>query len=79
MGAEPTPEIAARVADLEARWPDNEDDSSWASMLIRGDARGPLLYLALRYGRPVEEVAFMVAAARARGLVCYDPRFSQLL
>lgn len=48
-------------------------------MPIRGDAHGPLLYLALRYGRPVEEVEFIVATARARGLVCYDPQFSQLV
>jgi hypothetical protein len=79
VGAAPTPPVDALVSDLESRWPEDDEDSPWASMPIRGDAFGPLLYLALRYGRPVEEIEFIVATARERGLVCYDPQTSQLV
>ena len=78
-GAAPTPTVARLVSDLEARWPETDEEPPWASMPIRGDAQGPLLYLALRYGRPAEEIEFIVATARARGLVCYDPQVSRLV
>jgi hypothetical protein len=77
--APPTVPIADFVSDLERRWADDDPESPWASMPIRGDAHGPFLYLCLRYGRLIEEIEFIVATARSRGLVCYDPQFSQLL
>lgn len=79
VGAAPTASVLGLVGDLEARWPDDHEDLPWASWPIRGHAHGPLLYLNLRYGRPADELEFIVAAARARGLVCYDPQFSQVL
>jgi hypothetical protein len=80
IGIPHTPAVAEFVADLERRWPDDEDpDSPWASMPIRGDAHGPFAYLAVRYGRPTEDVEFIVGAAQNHGLVCFDPQFSQLL
>jgi hypothetical protein len=79
FSAPPTVPIADLVSDLERRWANNDPESPWASMPIRGHAHGPLLYLCLRYGRPIEEIEFIIATARSHGLVCYDPQFSQLL
>lgn len=80
IGVPMTPAVEAFVTDLERRWPDDADpESPWASMPIRSDAHGPLAYLALRYGRPTEDLEFIVGAAKEHGLVCYDPQFSQVL
>lgn len=43
------------------------------------DAQGDLLYLSLVSSRPPADYDFIVAAAKARGLVCFDPQSDSLL
>ncbi|MDQ0808353.1 hypothetical protein QFZ63_000067 [Streptomyces sp. B3I7] len=80
---EPPPaRIAAYVAALLERWcdltEDEEDTSPWSTGPLIGEARGPLLYLPMRWSMAEEASACAAATAEAMGLVCFDVQQDRL-
>lgn len=81
-GTPPTESIAAYVNTLLARFPDLTelddeavDDCPWAAGPLMDEASGPFLYFAMTRNKAAEEAwDFAVGAARAAGLVCFDPQ-----
>ena len=73
----PSPAIQAFVDELLAKWPGDDENSLWAMFPL--DAQGDLLYLNLVSSRPSADYDFIVAAAKARGLVANDPQSDTLL
>ncbi|MBB4888344.1 hypothetical protein [Streptomyces netropsis] len=69
------------IALLE-QWPDlteDEDDiSPWSTGPLIVEARGPLIYLPMRYIMADEASARATAVAAAMGLVCYAPQTQQV-
>lgn len=79
---DPTPAIAAYVADLLRRWPDSGDqseESPWADAPVINNATGPLIYFAMVYSMAEEAVAFAAELAVKHQLNCFDPQSEQLL
>ncbi|MEV5317417.1 hypothetical protein AB0K92_07025 [Streptomyces sp. NPDC052687] len=78
----PSERIAAYVAALLERWcditEDVEETSPWAAGPLIGEARGPVIYFALRWDRAEEASAYAAALADSMGLVCFDPQQRQL-
>jgi hypothetical protein len=79
---DPTPAIAAYVADLLRRWPDSGDESEespWADAPLINNATGPLFYFAMVYSMAEEAVTFATELAAKHGLNCFDPQSEHLL
>jgi hypothetical protein len=79
---DPTPAIAAYVADLLRRWPDSGDEldeSPWADAPVINNANGPLFYFAMAYSKAEEAVTFAAELAANHGLNCFDPQSEHLL
>lgn len=74
----PTPAIAAFVAALVQRWPDDDEASPWSASPIIGDASGSTFYTGVVWSRADEAGAFIAETARAHGLVCFDPQAERL-
>ncbi|MFE1199494.1 hypothetical protein ACFW6E_43440 [Streptomyces olivaceoviridis] len=78
----PSERIAAYVRALLERWcditEDVEETSPWAAGPLIGEARGPVIYFALRWDRAEEASAYAAALADSMGLVCFDPQQRQL-
>ncbi|MER6445520.1 hypothetical protein [Streptomyces venezuelae] len=71
----PAPRIAAYVAALVERYPDDVDRSAvWASAPVIDEASGPIVYLVMSYGKAEEVSDYAAALAREHGLVCFDPQ-----
>jgi hypothetical protein len=78
---DPTPAIAAYVADLLRRWPDSGDaseESPWADAPLINNATGPLFYFAMVYSMAEEAVTFAAELAAKHGLNCFDPQSEHL-
>jgi len=85
-GEEPTPAIRRFVDALLARHGDlteldahEIDDSPWADGPLLGNASGPFVYLGLVPSKADQTLPFIVEAARAEGLVAFDPQAGRLL
>jgi hypothetical protein len=79
---DPTPAIAAYVADLLRRWPDSGDQSEetpWADAPLINNATGPLFYFAMVYSKAEEAVTFAARLAAQHGLNCFDPQSEHIL
>jgi hypothetical protein len=79
---DPTPAIAAYVAELLRRWPDSGDEideSPWADAPVINNATGPLFYFAMVYSKAEEAVTFAAELAANHGLNCFDPQSEHLL
>ncbi|WP_217128628.1 hypothetical protein [Streptomyces sp. AC558_RSS880] len=78
----PSERIAAYVGALLERWcditEDVEETSPWAAGPLIGEARGPVIYFALRWDRAEEASAYAAALADSMGLICFDPQQRQL-
>ncbi len=72
------PRIAAYVAALVARYPDDERAAVWASAPVIGDASGPIVPLYLTFDGAEEVAEFAASLADEHGLVCYDPQADSL-
>ncbi|GHF55575.1 hypothetical protein GCM10018783_25930 [Streptomyces griseosporeus] len=57
---------------------DVEETSPWAAGPLIGEARGPVIYFALRWDRAEEASAYAAALADSMGLVCFDSQQRQL-
>lgn len=55
-----------------------EETSPWAAGPLIGEARGPVIYFALRWDRAEEASAYAAALADSMGLVCFDPQQRRL-
>ena len=79
---DPTPAIAAYVADLLRHWPDSGDqldESPWADAPVINNATGPLFYFAMRHSKAEEAISFAVDMASKHALNCFDPQSEHLL
>jgi len=74
----PTAALDRFITDLERRWPLDADDAPWALSPIRPSAHGPFLMLHFSGAATAEDVTWVDAKARERGLVRYDPHNSQV-
>ncbi|MFC8361226.1 hypothetical protein ACFUIY_15300 [Streptomyces griseorubiginosus] len=71
---EPSPRIAAYIAALVERYPDDVPGSPWVSPPVMDEAAGPIVYLLMSYSRAEEVSECAAVLAREHGLVCYDPQ-----
>ncbi|WP_327316272.1 hypothetical protein [Streptomyces sp. NBC_01235] len=78
----PSERVAAYVGALLERWcditEDVEETSPWAAGPLIGEAKGPVIYFALRWDRAEEASAYAAALADSMGLICFDPQRRQL-
>lgn len=80
----PTPAIQAYVEALRARWyelgdpADIDDTSPWSDAPLINNARGPIIYFAMRYSMAEEVSAECARMAADRGLVCFDVQWNAL-
>ncbi|MEV6109882.1 hypothetical protein AB0M28_35030 [Streptomyces sp. NPDC051940] len=78
----PSERIAAYVHVLLERWcditEDDEDTSPWSTGPLIGEARGPLIYFAMRWSMAEEASAYAAAVAESMGLVCFDVQQDRL-
>lgn len=75
----PSAVIESFLADLVARYPDDEDDGPWAVGPLREDAHGDFAYLTTVYGTESEVLLWIAQTATVHGLVCYDPQVESVL
>ena len=68
----PSPRIQAYVEALVDRYPDDADDSPWASPPVIDEASGPIVYLLMSFSRAEEVSEYAAQLARIHGLVCFD-------
>lgn len=82
--APPTPVIRAYVESLLDRWyemgdpRDVNDTSPWSDGPLIDNARGPIVYFAMRPSMADEVSAACARLAAERGLVCFDVQWNQL-
>lgn len=74
----PSPRIQAYGAALLQRYPDDAEDSPWASPPVMDEASGPIVYLLMSYSRAEEVSEYAAQLAREHGLVCFDPQSETL-
>ncbi len=81
---EPTPAIRAYVEALLDQWyemgdpRDVDDTSPWSTAPLIDNARGPIIYFAMRYSMANEVSAACARMAAERGLVCFDIQWNEL-
>ena len=68
----PNPRVQAYIASLRERYPDDTDESPWATPSGMDEASGPIVYLLLSYSHADELSEYVSQLARAHGLVCFD-------
>jgi hypothetical protein len=80
--APPTLRIAGYVNALLDRYPDIDSasgkDSPWSTAPLINEARGPLIYFPMKWGRSDEVSAWAAALARQHELNCFDPQWGRL-
>ncbi len=76
----PVERIAAFVAGLLERWPDltENEDSPWSTGPLISEARGPLIYFPMSWGRAGEASAYAAELAASMGLNYFDPQARRL-
>jgi hypothetical protein len=76
--SDPDSAIEGLVASLLDRWPalgePGDEESPWATGPEIGYASGSALYITMTYSGADRATPIIVAAARERGLRCYDPQ-----
>jgi hypothetical protein len=79
---EPSPRIAAYVQALLARYPDIDteagEQSPWSTAPLMDEARGPLVYFPMAWGRCAETSDWATRLAEHHGLNCFDPQATRL-
>ncbi|MFI9818176.1 hypothetical protein [Saccharothrix variisporea] len=79
----PTERMERFEAALLGHWPGTSDPASdhsspWSVLPFGGEARGPVVYLAMQYSRAVEAAEVIASLASSMGLVCFDPQTGEL-